>query len=114
IRGGRWAYREAHGPWAYGQGGAGLHASVIPFLAERDVSMLISDAVNDVQPSGVEGSNRPVHTHTQVELGLPIVDNAYLEDAAEVAERLGRWEFMFSLAIYPVPGATASPFNATA
>src|SRR6185503_16780854 len=30
IRGGRWAKREADGPWAYGQGGAGLHASVLP------------------------------------------------------------------------------------
>ena len=27
-------------------------------------------------------------------LGLPIVDNAYLEDAARETERLKRWEFM--------------------
>ena len=32
IRGGRWAKRAAEGPWAYGQGGAGLHASVLPWL----------------------------------------------------------------------------------
>jgi hypothetical protein len=47
-------------------------------------------------------------------MGLPIVDNAYLEDAAREAARLKRWEFMFTLHIYQVPGGTASPFNALA
>jgi hypothetical protein len=112
IRSGRWAKRAAEGPWAYGQGGAGLHASVLPWLRARDVSLLASDAVNDVQPSGVAGINRPIHQLTQVNLGLPIVDNAYLEDAAREAERLKRWEFMFTLHIFQIQGGTASPFNA--
>ena len=51
---------------------------------------------------------------TQVNMGLPIVDNAYLEDAAREAERLTRWEFMFTLHIYQIQGGTASPFNALA
>ena len=114
IRGGRWAKREAEGPWPYGQAGAGLHASVLPWLRARDVSLLASDAVNDVQPSGVEGINRPIHQLTQVNMGLPIVDNAYLEDAASEAARLKRWEFMFTLHIFQMQGGTASPFNALA
>jgi len=114
IRGGRWAKRKAEGPWPYGQAGAGLHASVLPWLRARDVSLLASDAVNDVQPSGVEGINRPIHQVTQVNLGLPIVDNAYLEDAASEATRLKRWEFMFTLQIFQIQGGTASPFNALA
>jgi len=114
IRGGRWAKREADGPWAYGQGGAGLHASVLPWLKSRDVSLLGSDAVNDVQPSGVAGINRPIHQLTQVNMGLPIVDNVWTEDAAREAQRLKRWEFMFTLHIYQVQGGTASPFNALA
>ncbi len=114
IRSGRWAKREAEGPWAYGQGGAGLHASVLPWLRARDVSLLASDAVNDVQPSGVQGINRPIHQVTQVNMGLPLVDNAYLEDAAREAERLKRWEFMFTLHILQLQGGTASPFNALA
>jgi hypothetical protein len=77
-------------------------------------SRCASDAVNDVQPSGVQGINRPIHQVTQVNLGLPIVDNAYLEDAATEAERLKRWEFMFTLHIFQIPGGTASPFNALA
>src|SRR5690606_6114469 len=55
VRTGYWAMREAEGPWAYEQGGAGLHASVLPWLRARGVALLASDAVNDVQPSGVAG-----------------------------------------------------------
>jgi hypothetical protein len=114
IRGGRWAKREAEGPWPYGQAAAGLHASVLPWLRARDVSLLASDAVNDVQPSGVDGINRPIHQLTQVNMGLPIVDNAYLEDAARESARLKRWEFMLTLHIFQIQGGTASPFNALA
>ena len=114
IRSGRWAKRAAEGPWEYGQAGAGLHASVLPWLRARDVSLLASDAVNDVQPSGVQGINRPIHQLTQVNMGLPIADNVYLEDAAQEAQRLGRWEFMFTLHIYQIRGGTASPFNGLA
>jgi hypothetical protein len=49
-----------------------------------------------------------------VNLGLPIVDNAYLEDAAREAARLKRWHFMFTLHIFQIQGGTASPFNALA
>ena len=70
--------------------------------------------MNDVQPSGVEGVNRPVHLLTQTVIGLPVVDNADLEEAAEVARRLDRWAFMLSWQIMRVPGGTASPFNALA
>jgi len=114
IRTGRWAKRAAEGPWAYGQGGAGLHASVLPWLRSRDVSLLGSDAVNDVQPSGVQGIGRPIHQVTQVNMGLPIADNVYLEDASVEAARLKRWEFMFTLHIFQLQGGTASPFNALA
>ena len=87
---------------------------MLPWLRSRDVSLLASDAVNDVQPSGVQGINRPIHQVTQVNMGLPIVDNAYLEDAAVEAARLKRWEFMFTLHIFQIQGGTASPFNALA
>jgi len=114
VRTGRWAKRAQEGPWAYGQGGAGLHASVLPWLHERGVALLVGDAVNDVQPSGVEGINRPIHQLTQVNLGLPIVDNGYLEDAAREAAARRRWEFMVSWQIPAIVGGTAAPFNAIA
>ena len=114
IRTGRWAKREKEGPWNYARQGAGLHASVLPWLKERGVAVLVGDAVNDVQPSGVEGLNRPIHQMTQVFLGLPLVDNGYLEDVAREAAQRRRWEFLLSWQITKVPGGTASPFNALA
>ncbi len=114
VRTGRWAKREIEGPWSYGREGAGLHASVLPWLYERGVALLVGDAVNDVQPSGVEGRNRPIHDMTQVFMGLPLVDNGYLKDVAEEAARRRRWAFMVSWQISRVPGGTASPFNAIA
>jgi hypothetical protein len=114
VRTGRWAKREAEGPWQYDQGGAGLHASVLPWLHARGVSLLVGDAVSDVQPSGVEGSGRPVHTISMVAMGLPLVDNGYLEHAAREAARLKRWEFMVSWQINQSKGGTAVPFNGIA
>ena len=114
VRTGRWARREQDGPWDYAGGGAGLHASVLPWLQERGVAMLVGDAVNDVQPSGVEGIRRPVHQMTQVFIGLPLVDNGYLEDVAREAAQRDRWAFMVSWQITKVPGGTAGPFNGLA
>ena len=88
--------------------------SVLPWLHERGVSVLVGDAANDVQPSGVQGINRPVHQPTQVFIGLPLVDNGYLEDVAPEAEQRGRWEFMVSWQISQILGGTAGPFNAIA
>jgi hypothetical protein len=114
VRTGRWAKREAEGPWQYDQGGAGLHASVLPWLHARGVSLLVGDAVSDVQPSGVDGSGRPVHTISMVVIGLPLVDNGYLEHLAREAARLKRWEFMVSWQINQSKGGTAVPFNGIA
>ena len=114
VRTGRWAKTEAEGAWAYNRGGAGLHASVLPWLHERGVAALVGDAANDVQPSGVDGINRPVHQVGMMVLGLAFVDNGYLENVAREARERDRWEFMLSWQLWPIPGGTASPFNALA
>ena len=112
--GGCWAMRAAKGPWGYDSGGAGLHASVLPWLHQRGVSVLVGDAVSDVQPSGVEGSGRPIHQMGMVVLGLVFVDNGYLEDVARAAAERRRWEFMVSWQTWASQGGTASPWNALA
>jgi putative cyclase len=114
VRAGRWAKRSKEGPWNYADGGAGLHASVVPWLHARGVALLVGDAVNDVQPSGVEGINRPVHQMSIVLMGLPTVDNGYLEDVAREARARKRWEFMVSWQNWKGKGLTASPWNALA
>jgi hypothetical protein len=118
IRVGRWARRAKVGPWNAAREAAGLHASAMPWLHQRDVALLGSDAVNDVQPSGVvgtgEAAGRPIHTLAIAVLGVPLVDNGYFEDVAREAASRRRWEFLTTVQLTRVPGGTASTFNALA
>jgi len=111
LRTGRWVQRAQKGPWNVARDAAGWHASVMPWLKQRDVALLGNDAVNDVQPSGVEGNGRPIHQLAIVAMGLPLIDVMDLEAAAETAARLRRWEFLLTAAPVPVPGGTGFPLN---
>jgi kynurenine formamidase len=111
LRTGRWVQRAQKGPWNVARDAAGWHASVMPWLKQRDVALRGNDAVNDVQPSGVEGNGRPIHQLAIVAMGLPLVDVMDLEAAAETAARLRRWEFLLTAAPVPVPGGTGFPLN---
>ena len=108
---GRWARREALGPWQVSGNSAGLHASVLPWIKERDVAFVGSDAATDVMPSMVEGITQPVHTFLIAGLGSNIFDNMDLEALAETAARENRWEFMLTAGPIPVTGGTGSPLN---
>jgi len=108
---GRWARREALGPWVVSGNSAGLHASVIPWIKERDVAFVGSDAATDVMPSMVEGITQPLHTFLIAGLGSNIFDNMDLEALAETAARENRWEFMLTAGPIPVTGGTGSPLN---
>ena len=115
VRTGRWAKRDAEGPWRYGLAEPACTPRCSPGSAS-ETSRFSSegDAVNDVQPSGVVGIRRPIHQLTQVVLGLPLVDNGYLKDVAATAARLRRWVFLIAIQINAIEGGTASPFNALA
>jgi hypothetical protein len=117
IRTGRWALRAAKGPWFHARQAAGLHASVMPWLKQRDIALLAGDAVNDVQPSGIvggsgEAANRPVHLISIAVMGMPLVDNGYFENAAKEAVARKRWEFFMTVQVTDLEGGTATNFNA--
>ena len=114
VRTGRYGQRAKEGPWKHDAGGAGLHASVLPWLKSREMAVVVGDAWNDVQPSGVKGSPRPIHQVGLVILGLPLVDNANLEDVAKIAQELKRWEFMVAWKTFDIIGGSGSPWNANA
>jgi kynurenine formamidase len=114
LRTGRWARRDARGPWNVGQSAAGLHASVAPWLKARGVSLLGSDAAEDVTPSMVEGVALPMHTLMITGLGVNLLDNQDLEALGETAARLNRWAFMLTINPMPVAGGTGFPLNAIA
>jgi len=114
VRTGRWARRAKTGPWNAARETPGLHASVLPWIKQRDIAVLGGEGVVDAQPSGVDGWNRPIHSIAITIMGLPMVDNGYFEDVAALAARLKRWEFMVSWAAIQVPNGTATPFTALA
>lgn len=111
VRTGRWARRDAVGPWNVAASAAGLHVSAMPWLKQRDIALLGSDGVQDVLPSGVEGFSRPIHLLSIVTLGMPLIDVMDLEAAAAESARRKRWAFMVTLSAVPVPGGTGFPVN---
>ncbi|MBK5290988.1 MAG: cyclase family protein [Acidobacteriia bacterium] len=111
IRTGRWARRAAKGAWNASASSAGLHASCVKWLRQRDVAMVGSDAASDVMPSQVEGVRQPVHQLLLVAMGTPIFDNCDLEALSQAAAQRNRWEFLLTAAPLAVTGGTGSPLN---
>lgn len=111
LRTGRFARRAALGPWPAAREAAGFHVSVMPWFKRRDVALISSDAVQDMQPSNIEGFPRPIHMLSINTLGMPMIDVADLEEVARVAATLKRWEFMLTVAALPAPGGSGSPVN---
>jgi kynurenine formamidase len=111
LRTGRWARRAAKGPWDAAVRSAGFHASCAPWLHQRDVAMIGSDAASDVMPSGVAGVAQPVHQLIIIAMGTPIFDNCDLEAVGKAAAQRHRWEFLLTAAPISVPGGTGSPLN---
>ena len=94
---------------------AGLHASCLPFLRERDVAVLGNDGVQDVQPSGF-GLDflRPIHTVALVALGLWLIDSMNLTELAEACREEDRWDFFFAALPWRMKGVTSSASNPVA
>ena len=108
VRTGRWARRAALGEE---EGTAGMDASFLPFLADRDVAMLGGDTAHEVRDNIPGFDVTVVHKFTVVARGMNLFDNLDLDRAAETAARLERWEFLFVASPVRVPGGTGSPIN---
>lgn len=109
---GRWKRRAALGPWKTAEGFAGYQADVAYFLKERGVAFIGHDAWNDVAPHGFpQVVGLPIHRLALVALGVSIFDNLDLEEAAQVARRLKRWEFMFTASPLRIEKGMGSPLN---
>lgn len=107
IRTGRWPRRAKVGVTP----GAGMDASFLPFLKDRDVALFGSDTAHEV-PENVPGLDMTViHKFTVVARGMNLLDNLDLEAAADTAARLKRWEFMLTVSPLRIPKGTGSPIN---
>jgi kynurenine formamidase len=92
---------------------AGLSEDCIPWLFERRISVLGSDAVHDPTPSPapIEDFPIPVHMCGLVSMGLHLLDNLSFVDLAKACAAAGRWEFLFTIAPLRVERGTGSPVN---
>ncbi|MGH7935289.1 MAG: cyclase family protein [Candidatus Binataceae bacterium] len=116
LRTGRMKLRRTKGVGAIaGMTMPGLHASCLPWLHERRIAVLASDAVSDVLPTPYDAPLKmPIHTGTLVMMGVHLVDNADLDSLAEKCARDRRYTFMFSLLPLILERGTASPANPVA
>jgi kynurenine formamidase len=113
IRTGRWARREALGPWKVPTNAAGLDPSVIPWLKQRDIATLGSDVSQKVSSPSLPdlGLLGNVHDFALSVLGIHLFDNCNLESLGDAAAARHRWEFLLTAAPLPIPGGTGSPIN---
>lgn len=111
IHTGRWERARVEGEWDVGKNSAGLHASCLPWLKQRDVAVVGSDLALDVLPSGIEGFDLPVHWVVIVAMGMPILDNCDFDALSAAADSRKRWSFLLTAAPLVVPGGTGSPIN---
>ena len=111
VRVGHRRRRTELGPWDASAARAGLHPTLLPVLAERQIAVLGSDGNNDTAPSVADGVDFPVHALAVNALGLHLMDYLQFDKLAPLCEREGRWSFLCVIAPLRLPTGTGSPVN---
>jgi kynurenine formamidase len=116
LRTGRFTLRREKGASAIsGVSMPGLHASCLPWMHQRRIALLVSDAVSDVLPTPYDAPLKmPIHTGALVMMGVHLVDNAELDGLAQKCATKGCYDFMFVLLPLILERGTASPANPVA
>ena len=108
---GRDARAESRGPGAPWDGLAGLDASCLPWLRERDVAVVGCDGITDATPSGIDEWPMPLHQVLIANMGVHLIDNVSIERPVAACRERQRYEFLFAIAPLRLEGGTASPVN---
>ena len=111
FRWGRWARREAEGPFDTWEESAGLDNTVIPWLKERDISILGWETPGYTPRPEGDLPTLSLHDFALTMLGIHLIDRSDLGALADMAAAQGRWEFMLPIAPLPIPNGTGSPVN---
>ncbi len=111
VRVGHRRRRQEQGPWDAASARAGLHPTVIPLLAERQISVLGCDSNSDTASSAVQGVDFPVHVLAVNAIGLPLLDYLQFEELLPVCQQLDRWSFLCVVAPLRLARGTGSPVN---
>ncbi|HET9895737.1 MAG TPA: cyclase family protein [Streptosporangiaceae bacterium] len=111
IRVGHRLRRAARGPWNAAVARAGLHPTVMPLLAERQIAVLGSDGNSDAAGRSARGVGFPVHVLAIKALGLHLLDYLQFENLVPLCAESGRWSFLCVIAPLRLPRGTGSPIN---
>jgi kynurenine formamidase len=119
IRSGYEEYWQAEGTQPRFASVTGVHASAVEFLHDTEAALVAWDFQDaptaDQNLPNPLGERSPVALHVHqillAYMGMPIVDNVYIQSLAAACAELGRWEFQLVVAPLIIPGATGSPFN---
>ena len=111
LRWGRWARREAVGPFDTWAEAAGFDNEVIPWLKERDIAILGWETPGYTPRPEGDLPTLALHDFALTMLGIHLIDRADLAALSEMAQAQGRWEFMLTIAPLPIPNGTGSPVN---
>jgi kynurenine formamidase len=111
VRVGHRRRRTELGPWDVAASRAGLHPTLVPVLAERQIAALGSDGNSDTAPSPVAGIDFPVHVLAVNALGLHLLDYLQFGELVPACEAAGRWSFLCVIAPIRLPTSTGSPVN---
>jgi kynurenine formamidase len=80
-------------------------------LHERGAAALGGDVSNEYYPSLVAGISDPLHEIALAAMGMPLMDNLDLEEAARTAATRNRRTFMFVAAPLRIRGGSGSLVN---
>jgi Putative cyclase len=89
---------------------AGLHASVLPWLRDRDIVVFLGDCTERLPP---ESSSIPLPLHQIgiVAMGLCLVDGALTSQLVATCAQVARYEFLLCCTVPELPGASGFPVN---
>jgi len=111
VRVGHRRRRTERQPWDAAAIRAGLHPTVMPLLAERQIAFLGSDSNSDTAPSPVQGVDFPVHVLAINALGLCLLDYLQFEEVLPLCKENKQWTFLCVIAPLRLPRGTGSPVN---
>jgi kynurenine formamidase len=104
--------REQQGHVSMEVGWPGWQAACLPWLHDREVSLIGTDGNNETLPNGYDSIMRhPIHCIGIVAMGLWLIDNCNLEALAEASRSHRRSTFLLVVAPVPIKGATGGPVN---
>ena len=89
---------------------AGVDASCLPWLRERDVAVYSGDCIEPF-PERYPRVPMPLHQIGMAAMGLVLLDCPRLTELVEMCGRLRRHEFMVTVAPLRIPGGTGPPVN---